>query len=280
VYSLANNVNKGVGALREDNHAAQVRTWLSPPDPSVNFNKALKQRHQGSGQRLIQCNKYSSWRKGQSSFLWLYGIPGCGKTILSSTVIEHLSRSKHPSSALLYYYFDFTVVEKQNFDNAVRTLIGQIYNQMPSLQGFLDALYASCESGKRQPSDDALRRILQTMIQQAGEVWIVLDALDECQRREEFPDVGLLSWIKDLHKCHSNIHLLVTSRPEQDIKRAIERWAGSENIIQVQSDLVESDIQDYIHARVRGDGELKRWQSRPNVQSEIEATLIKKADGM
>jgi hypothetical protein len=171
-------------------------------------------------------------------------------------------------------------MEKQNFESAVRSLIGQIYDQTPSVRGCLESLYASCESGKRQPSDEALRKTLQSMIQQAGEVWIVLDALDECQRREEFPDVGLLSWIEDLHKCHGNIHLLVTSRPEQDIKRAIERWAGSDKMIQVQSELVESDIQDYIHARVRGDGGLKRWQSRPNVQSEIEATLIKNADGM
>ena len=94
-----------VEALREDSHAMRVRTWLSPLDPSINFNRALKQRHQGSGQWLIQGDKYSAWKNEQSSFLWLYGIPGCGKTILSSTVVENLSRSEPSSSSLLYHYW-------------------------------------------------------------------------------------------------------------------------------------------------------------------------------
>ncbi|KAH8743356.1 hypothetical protein F5883DRAFT_512492, partial [Diaporthe sp. PMI_573] len=72
---------------------------------------------------------------------------------------------------------------------------------------------------------------LQSIIRQAGAVWIVVDALDECQRREKFPDVGLLSLIEDLHNCQDNAHLPVTSRPVQDIKRAIDKWATSDTII-------------------------------------------------
>ncbi|KAL1852487.1 hypothetical protein Daus18300_012168 [Diaporthe australafricana] len=199
MHSLANNVNTGVKALQEDSHTI----------------------------------RYSAWKIDRGSFLWLYGIPGCSKTILSSTVIENLKQSEPSSTSLLYHYFDFADGEKQNLGKAVRSLLGQIYNKKPDVREYLDSLYASCDNGNRQPSDDALRKAVQSMIQHTGEVWIVLDALDECQIREEFSDIGLLSWIKDLHKCPGSTHLLVTSHPEQDINQAIKTWASSDYITQL-----------------------------------------------
>jgi ATP-dependent 26S proteasome regulatory subunit len=51
----------------------------------------------------------------KDSLLWLYGEPGCGKTMLSSAVIE--SMAKHcrinTAQAVAYFYFAFTDIEKQ-----------------------------------------------------------------------------------------------------------------------------------------------------------------------
>jgi hypothetical protein len=53
-------------------------------------------------------------------FLWLYGIPGCGKTILSSTIIEDVLYHYHdPTMAVIYFYFDFNDVEKQQYEKNV-----------------------------------------------------------------------------------------------------------------------------------------------------------------
>src|SRR5437763_5090980 len=84
----------------------KIARWLSPPDPSTNYDKALQQRQDGSGLWFLQINVFAKWKKKQNSFLWLYGIPGCGKTILSSTIIENLKRTI-PHQSLLYFYFDF-----------------------------------------------------------------------------------------------------------------------------------------------------------------------------
>jgi hypothetical protein len=119
------------------------------------------------------------------------------------------------------------------------------------------------------------------MVQQTDEVWIVLDALDECRTRDEFIAGGLLSWIQNLQNSQTNIHLLVTSRREQDIEAAIKSWAHDDDIIPIQSELVEDDIKAYIYSRVREQGELsRRWHSRPTIQSEIEAALIQRSDSM
>jgi hypothetical protein len=39
--------------------------------------------------------------------LWLFGIPGCGKTIPSSAIVKNLD-SILSSQPLLYSYFDFS----------------------------------------------------------------------------------------------------------------------------------------------------------------------------
>jgi hypothetical protein len=119
------------------------------------------------------------------------------------------------------------------------------------------------------------------MIEQAKEVWIILDALDECCTRIGSLTEGLLSWMKDLLKSKQrNVHLLVTSRPEQDIKSEVSELAHNDDIVSLQSDLIADDIQAYIHTRVRRGNGLKRWRSNPEVQDEIETRLMKQADGM
>jgi hypothetical protein len=119
------------------------------------------------------------------------------------------------------------------------------------------------------------------MIEQVKEVWVVVDALDECSTRKGRPTEGLLLWIRDLLNVgQRNSHLLVTSRPEQDIKSGLSGLAYDEDIVPIQSDLISDDIRRYIHTRVREGDDLKRWRDRPDIQDEIETRLIQKANGM
>lgn len=119
------------------------------------------------------------------------------------------------------------------------------------------------------------------MVEQAGWVNIILDALDECQAQNTYPAGGILSWMKSLvGSGRTNVRLFMTSRPEQHIKSAIERWANCQDIIPIESRRVESDISAYIHTKVRAGEGLARWHSRPDIQDEIEAALNEKADGM
>lgn len=119
------------------------------------------------------------------------------------------------------------------------------------------------------------------MIQQVDEVWIILDALDECRTRRGNATEGLLSWIRDLLSSeHGNIHLIVTSRPEEDLESEISEWAYNDDLVPIQGDPITADIRAYVRTRIREDKGLKRWRSRPEVQDDIETRLMEKADGM
>ena len=163
----------------------------------------------------------------------------------------------------------------------VRSLTSQLYHKRKDTRNLLDSLFSSCEDGCRQPTTDSLCTRLLDMIQQVDEVWVVLDALDECHSRKGTRTEGLLSWMEDLlHSELRNVHLLATSRQEEDIESALNKWARTKDMMHIQSDLVTDDIRAYVRTRVKeGDG-LRRWRSQPDIQEEIETRLMEKACGM
>jgi len=119
------------------------------------------------------------------------------------------------------------------------------------------------------------------MVEEAKGVYVVLDALDECQTRKGSPSEGLLPWITNLRLDERDLHLLVTSRPEHDIEVVLRELAKSEeDIVPIQSDLINDDIRSYVRTRMRDNGGLKRWKSRLDVLEEIETHLMEKAHGM
>jgi hypothetical protein len=256
----------------------KIVRWLSPPDPSTNYNKALQQRQEGTGLWLLQSRKFADWKTQRNSSFWLYGMPGCGKTILSSTVVEGLSQML--ATQPLYFYFDFNDVHKQTLENMIRSFLIQLCSIHEDAWKPLISLFSTCSNGQSQPTCESLCRTLIEMMDSIEEIHIVLDALDECRTRKGASAEGLISWIRDLlGSAQRNVHLFLTSRPEQDIKTGIYALSGGYNM-PVDCDSIGGDICQYVHARVRGSGELKRWRTHPDVQNEIETCLVEKANGM
>jgi hypothetical protein len=274
------DTSNAVRDLGNQHKREKIERWLSPPDPSTNHNKALKQRDEGSGAWFLESDAFAKWKKGRNSFLWLCGIPGCGKTILSSAIIKNLD-SVLSSQPLLYFYFDFTDTGKQTLESMLRTLIIQLYHKRVETSQHLGSLFSSCQNGHCQPTSESLRKAFFDMIHQVKEIWLVLDALDECHSRSGSSAEGVLSWIRELLNSEQrNVHLIVASRPVHDIESGIMEFAHNDDVVPIQSSDITHDIAAHVRNRVRGDDRLKRWRSRPDVQEEIEINLVGKANGM
>ncbi|KAF8847866.1 hypothetical protein BDZ45DRAFT_606804, partial [Acephala macrosclerotiorum] len=76
--------NLGRGHMRD-----KIEHWFSLTDSSTNHNKALTQRQKGSGLWFLHNDAFTRWKEQTGSFLWVRGIPGCGKLILSSAIMEY-----------------------------------------------------------------------------------------------------------------------------------------------------------------------------------------------
>ena len=255
-----------------------IRQWLSAPDPSSNYNKALKSRLADTGIWILRNNTYIDWLSKPGSHLWLYGIPGCGKTILSSAVIQSVVEDcqSRTNSVVLYFYFDFNDIEKQQYEKMIRSLVVQLSSKSARTLQLLESLYSSCMNGDRQPTYELLLTTLHHMIGGFEDTYLIIDALDECLERQE-----LLAGIKEFPNWEdTNLHILTTSRNERNIEDCMDYFVGVQESIRIQSVSVEHDIRAYIHHRLQTDQTLRRWQKQHKVQQKIENSLMDKAGGM
>ncbi|KAL9567351.1 hypothetical protein ACKAV7_008593 [Fusarium commune] len=230
IRHIAAESSRDIKSLSSSVHDDAISRWLNPADPSLDHNKAREACHSGTGRWLLNNPKYLTWKSQMNSFLWLNGNSGRGKTILSSTVIEDIRNSPVPqlgNCAILYFYITFTDSQKQSLDAILRSLISQLYHNRPESRHPAISLHSKCNDGSSQATVQQLKSTFRDMLSVAGEVFILIDALDEYQNRST-QRYELLTWIESFHDEPVNTHLLVTSRPEHDIKTSLEafRWVA------------------------------------------------------
>ncbi|RDW76076.1 hypothetical protein BP5796_06897 [Coleophoma crateriformis] len=149
-------------------------------------------------------------------------------------------------SAVAYYYFDFNDKEKQNVENLFRSLIVQLSSQSSQISKALTKLYSKFYEGRSRPSCYDLSHTLSELLYEHDQVYILLDALDECNESSE-----LLKWLKEVFQnCLSQLHLIVASRKDRDIDITLSRDMGVDSINIVNGD-VASDITALIEHRFR-----------------------------
>lgn len=206
--------------------------------------------------------------------MWLHGKPGCGKTVLSSTIIVEVHKTcSFDGVAVAYFYFDFNDADKQNSDKMIRSIVKQLHALSAEKDFSLESLFSSCNNGERQPQSEDLMQVLKALINEFQKTYIILDALDECSDRQE-----LLESIKEIQDWRlSGLHMLVTSRRLPDIDDELGPMIDSRSKICIQSAAVDADIEIYVRHRLQ---KLKRWQNNVQAQKEIIETLKAKADGM
>nr|XP_036584421.1 uncharacterized protein CTRU02_05496 [Colletotrichum truncatum]KAF6793939.1 hypothetical protein CTRU02_05496 [Colletotrichum truncatum] len=226
---------------RNNQHLDKVRRWLSPSDPSSNASMARERRHAGTGTWLLESTTFNEWEAGKRRHLWLYGLAGCGKTVLSTTILDHLQQTANTPTIM--FFFDFSDARKQTLDSLVRSLAFQLYHTGDEALRILDSLHHSHDDGRRQPDASTLSACIELMMQKLQKVTIVLDALDECTTRSD-----LLLWIRrlTLGSANNNVKIIVTGRPEAEFQREIPQLFKDDNCMLLDKKAVDADIRSYV----------------------------------
>ncbi|TVY67342.1 Vegetative incompatibility protein HET-E-1 [Fusarium oxysporum f. sp. cubense] len=271
IESTGNETKYAVMSMASDHHSAKIERWLSPPDCSTNANLARKRRHPGTGTWLLNSPVFQEWKLGSRQHLWLYGLAGCGKTILSTTILDHLLQTD--TYTTLAFFFDFSDPRKQKVEDLLRSLAVQLYHTGNEAARRLDSLFASHDDGRRQPDTTALSACVNAMIRITGKVFVIIDALDECTKREE-----LLHWIRGL--ASSNAQLLVTGRPEAEFQREIPRLLDERNCVLLDKQAVNADIRSYVDATLKQRSDFVEKKLCPSLLGDMRDKIGNGADGM
>ncbi|CAE7217253.1 hypothetical protein P3342_013140 [Pyrenophora teres f. teres] len=95
----------------------------------------------------------------------------------------------------------------------------------------LDTLFALRDNDQGLPSPQTLLDVLRQMILEFPQVFILVEALDEYMLRPEL--MGVLATMAEWQL--QNLHLLITSRGEQEIENILKDYAGEKYTVDIDS---------------------------------------------
>jgi hypothetical protein len=266
-------IQEDVGKLlrrQHDQEYESILKWLTPIDYAPRQSDYIRRRQPGTGQWLLASAEYQGWLPTSKQTLFCRGIPGAGKTILTAIVIDDLSTrfQNNPSIGIAYLYCNFQRRDEQKADDLLASLLKQLSQGQSSLPDSVRALYDRHEKKRMRPLFDEISRALQSVAAMYLRVFIVVDALDECQVgcRSRF-----LSEIFNLQvKCGANI--FATSR---FIPEITEKFNGS-TPMEIRAN--DEDIRKYLEGHM---SQLPSFVSRNvDLQEEIVTKIVQAVDGM
>jgi len=249
----------------------KIVKWLATTDPSVNHSAAREKWEEGTGDWFISSTKFSGWFSRPRSSLWLHGIPGAGKTILCSTVIENVRLLSNPTDICAFFYFDSssTDVSKQMVSNMFSSFLSQISSN--TIPRAVYQLYEQCHHGTRSPSLDELVKTLLACDLEGRRLYLIVDALDECSEGTK-----LLKSLERILQSANEVSLLVTSRKEYEIEDTLGLLI--EDSISMDDKHVDPDIRKHVEHCLQEDRKLSKWDV--GIKTEIVEALVSRANGM
>ncbi|KAF3931509.1 Ankyrin-1 [Dactylella cylindrospora] len=158
--------------------------------------------------------QYSKWFSStKASMLWISGLPGCGKSILSSHISDQLSKNIESATIVCKFFCNAQVKERQDPIVMFRSIIYQIVvcrrrllklvRKARTLQG--PQLWQQL-SGLWELLSDILKS------EQQRPIIIIIDALDECEQSTQLMLVNrITSFISQ--SPESLCKFIITTRP-------------------------------------------------------------------
>ena len=263
---------------------------LAPYDAYAHLTmiQRVKSLVPGTCKWLVELEEYINWRDGDSQVSWMVGGPAMGKTVLSTYVVQDLMKLNKEARGegsrcqdngrcqepwLIAYYFCDSSSSTQTSLNAIlsgllRQLLIDGRTAFAKSRGFS---HQQIETTSLDALWNFFRDILDKIPRR---VYIIVDGLDECDSVHAEQFLELLSSDIQMHRMGSHVKFMISSRPEQRIKRFVERLPVS---LTIEPSNVESDVHKVIRHKL--DISTLNGTLGSEKVKQIEDALIEKAEG-
>src|SRR5271155_4005075 len=72
---------------QDDQESQKILDWLTPIDYAPQHSDFISRRQEGTGQWLLNSDQFQTWLNTTKQTLFCPGMPGAGKTMITSIVV-------------------------------------------------------------------------------------------------------------------------------------------------------------------------------------------------
>ncbi|KAF5487000.1 Vegetative incompatibility protein HET-E-1 [Colletotrichum siamense] len=270
IHDVAQRTSQ-IQEVMSESERRELFKWLEDIDPSSLHHRAQQNHEPGTCDWATRLPVWPEFLSGKEHCIWIHGIPGAGKTVLASQLIDKIeqhckaSGSERLMSTWYYCYFAHNQDESASL---LKWILSRLCRRTNEISDHLWKLFKHGGSPSLKDFLIAIERALEHF----DEVYITVDAIDESNPRED-----LLKVIRQLatEKRFNKIRLLLTSREYFDIETVMTEFSTS---ISMDNEFLDADIRLYTESRLKTEKRIKSWPEE--LQQKTVEALSHGAHGM
>ncbi|KAG9963712.1 hypothetical protein KCU61_g3432, partial [Aureobasidium melanogenum] len=196
----------------------KILDWICPS--AVDYadqQRALRNRRQtGIGEWFLNSDKFRTWIHGDHATLLCSGMPGVGKTMITSFVVSNVEeRYKNDAQVgVAYIYCQFSRQEEQTAEYLKSSILRQLLDRLNVIPDRIRSSYNSSR-GKDDLTPDEVSDLLYFILGLFKKSVLIIDAIDELpvSTRDEFlPQILTLQRGFDMNIFATSRHAKMTQK--------------------------------------------------------------------
>ncbi|KAH6912492.1 hypothetical protein BKA70DRAFT_1097724, partial [Coprinopsis sp. MPI-PUGE-AT-0042] len=213
---------------------------------------------------LLEVSMFQWWLETQGAILWGTGMPGAGKTILASVVIQD-SEDHAPSDVCIgYVYCRYT--EPMKVRDILAALVRQLLERYRHLSPVVEPLYAKHDLQGTKPTQSELIDVIRKICSRFRIARLFIDGLDEALYDEQF---DLLATLKTVHA-----NFFITSRPLVRLEGVLP------NVKMFDITAQNTDIELLVSQRIGRNPDLRKVLATDEQRARVVKKICESSHGM
>ncbi|RKK23692.1 hypothetical protein BFJ66_g17403 [Fusarium oxysporum f. sp. cepae] len=253
---------------QQTKEAKDILDWLTPVNYGPQQSDYFGRRQPGTGRWLLDTVEFCTWRDTCGQTLFCTGIPGAGKTIITSVVVDNLETlfGADRDVGIAYIYYNFRRQNEQTAKEVLASLLKQLVQTMPIFPESVKSLYDKHKDKRSRPSLEEISSTLQSTASLYSRVFFLIDALDECRAYDD----SRVTFLAEIFKFPANI--FATSRFIPNIMESLK------DSITLEIRARDEDVRRYVHNNIsRLPASIRRSSE---LQTEVTRVIVDSVGGM
>ncbi|KAJ5824902.1 hypothetical protein N7447_007242 [Penicillium robsamsonii] len=280
VKAISNNVKiighdmEMISRLVIDDQTQKILDWLSPIEIERQQSDVINQRQEGTGLWFLESSEFLQWLSRPKATILCAGIPGSGKTVISSIVADFLSTKfeADPKVQIAQVFCSYQSHSQQSTLDILLSLLRQLAINDSNLFASIEEMHEKHAKKRTRPKAMEVEELLLKSALVYTKVFVIIDALDEyCSSKPDQID-DLLSTLFRLEQ-KMQLSIFATSRFNSEIQIHFKSCLFKE--IRTQ----DGDLLMYVNRRIPQlvRSKISRY---PETQQEVRRCLLESSNGM